>query len=798
MAIQVDQNIPSCLRCGKLVHARDARRLEETEGVVFCSAICRDEYRELIRKNGSTAVGVGQRLPRGEGKVEGILPTDPVPALEQSSPTPEPSSGVPGTQGLDESQQGDSARSAGNGRKWRVGVDVGGTFTDLVLFNPTTGELRVTKSPSTSDKPIEGVRATIDKAGVPLQTIHTLVHGTTVATNALLERKKALPALITTKGFRDIVFIQRINRKHHYDLDWDKPKPFVERRHCYEISERVNYQGDTITPLDEEGAQAVILAIKEAGIAEIAVSFLFSFVNPQHELRMRELIAQFYPQATVSLSHEVYPRWREYDRTSTVLADAYLKSLVGEYVENLSAGLLAASESMNFLIMKSNGGVQEASATVAKPIDLLVSGPAGGVLSATFFGKLTGRPNLVSMDMGGTSFDVSLIAGGEANRRMDFEIEWGLPVFTPMVDVQTIGAGGGSVAWTDKGGLLRVGPRSAGANPGPACYGRGGTEPTVTDANLVLGRINPNYFLGGELALDADSAKSTLLELGNRLGMELGDVASSVIELINFNMVNAIRLISIDRGLDPREFTLISFGGAGSLHAGALADIIGIREVLVPVHQGVFSALGLIAADMRVDESTTASFRSDALDVKRLNEVLEHLRLRALHRLRADGYEGEASLEANIEMRYLGQNYNTEIPVPLVEGGLGEPELRELLDKFHAEHRSRYGYDISNEIVEFVHVNVTAVGPTRKPRLPLLSSNGEATEKGRRRVYFRDYGWLDTPLYERDSLGQGAQFEGPAIVEEPTATTLLQPGHSLMVDEYGNLIIRTAEGSKDR
>jgi N-methylhydantoinase A len=316
----------------------------------------------------------------------------------------------------------------------------------------------------------------------------------------------------------------------------------------------------------------------------------------------------------------------------------------------------------------------------------------------------------------------------------------------------------------------------------------------VTDANLVLGRINPDYFLGGDLSLDVVASRRVLEELGGKLKMGLEDVASSIIELINFNMVNAIRLISIDRGLDPREFTLVSFGGAGSLHAGALADLIGMRQVLVPIHQGVFSAFGLMTADMRVDESLTAGFRSDTLDLERVNGLLDRLCRRALSRLRADGYDGEATVEATIEMRYFGQNYNTEIPVPLREGGLSHADVGKILDAFHAEHRRRYGYDISNEIVEFVHFNVTAVGPTEKPKIPILPAKGPATEKGRRRVYFKNSGWIDTGIYERAALGQGAQIEGPAVVEEPTSTTLVYPGHRLRVDEYGNFLITTPAG----
>ena len=369
---------------------------------------------------------------------------------------------------------------------------------------------------------------------------------------------------------------------------------------------------------------------------------------------------------------------------------------------------------------------------------------------------------------------------------MEFEIEWGLPVFTPMIDVKTIGAGGGSLGWIDKGGLLRVGPQSAGASPGPACYRRGGTEATVTDANLVLGRINPDYFLGGELVLDADAARNAL----ERLGRSVEAVASSMIELVDFNMVNAIRLISIDRGLDPREFTLVSFGGAGSLHAIALADIIGIEEVLVPIHQGVFSAFGLMTADMRVDESVTASFRSDDLDLGRVNTILQQLRSRAFERIRAEGYEGEPAVEATIELRYLGQNYNTEVSVPLENGKLGAEELDDILVRFDAEHRRRYGYDIQGAVVEFVHFNVAAVGDTDKPVLPPLPPSEPAGPKSTRDVYFKDEGWLKTNVYERAALRSENSFSGPAVIEEPTATTLLPPNRTLSVDEYGNLLLR--------
>jgi N-methylhydantoinase A len=426
---------------------------------------------------------------------------------------------------------------------------------------------------------------------------------------------------------------------------------------------------------------------------------------------------------------------------------------------------------------------------------LLVSGPVGGVLSAIFFGRLTGRENLISMDMGGTSFDVSLIEGGRANQTTEFEIEWGLPVYTPMVDVKTIGAGGGSIAWIDKGGLLRTGPQSAGAYPGPVCYGRGGTEATVTDANLALGRINPEYFLGGELTLDLGASLAALERLGAQLSMGVEETASSIVELVDFNMVDAIRLVSIDRGLDPRDFSLIAFGGAGSLHAGALAEIIGISDVLVPIHQGVFSAFGLMTADMRVDESVTANFRSDLLDLERLNAVLARLRSQALARLKDEGYRGEVVLEPKIEMRYLGQNHSIEIAVPVVDRAVAEPELDEIYERFQAEHRRLYGYEIPDEIIELVNVTVTALGATEKPQIAKLARGGALRPKGEREVYFRSAGgWLPTVIYERSSLPVGAHFEGPAVIEEEMSTTLIHPGQTVDVDEYATLVLHTSTG----
>jgi N-methylhydantoinase A len=681
----------------------------------------------------------------------------------------------------------------------RLGIDVGGTFTDLVLIEEDTGQVLTAKASSTPENPVEGVLNVIHQVGAASQQISALVHGTTVATNALLERKGARTGFLCTRGFRDIIFIQRMNRKHHYDLSWDKPRLPVHRRDCLEASERVNAKGEVVQPLNEDEGRAAILEFRRRGIEAIAVCFLYSYLHPQHELRVRELAEELYPEAHVSLSHEVYPRWREYERASTTIIDAFLKPLIDSYVNNLQRGLVANKIEAPFLIMKSNGGITDYASTAKRPVDVIVSGPVGGVLAAVYLGALTGRQNLIATDMGGTSFDVSLIANNRFNRSHGVEIEWGMPIRTPMVEVETIGAGGGSLAWIDKGGLLRVGPQSAGAHPGPVCYGRGGAGPTVTDANLVLGRLDPDRFAGGQLQLDKGGAEAAIARYAERLGFGLHATAHHIVELVNWNMVNAIRLVSIDKGYDPRDFTLISFGGAGSAHAAALAEIMGVREVLVPVHQGVLSALGLTIADMRVDVSQTANMRSDLLDRVLVNATLRDLRVRALTTITHEGYRGEPSVVETIEMRYLGQNYGVEVPLPQVGQVLDEAGLHEVYERFAALHQLLYGYTLDHEVVEFVNFNVTVIGPTPRPTLPTIDQSAAPPEPiGARPVYFDEAGgFVNCPIFWRDGLRGGAQLQGPAVVEEDFATTVLQPGQRLRVDEWGNLIIQTRHAPGD-
>jgi N-methylhydantoinase A len=673
----------------------------------------------------------------------------------------------------------------------RIGIDVGGTFTDLVAIDDVTGTVTCAKVSSTPADPIVGVIGSIERAGLGIAEIATIVHGTTVATNALLERTGARTAFICTAGFRDIIFIQRMNRKHHYDLSWDKPVLPVARRDCFEVAGRINVEGVALEPFDEAGARQVALQIKERGIEAIAVCFLFAFKNGAHELAMREVLIEQCPGVHVTLSHEVSPRWREYERATTAVIDAYLKPLVARYVGNISEGLKRRGVSATLLMSKSNGGVTESAAISRKPVDLILSGPVGGVLAAAQLGRITGRRNLISTDMGGTSFDVSMIIDGQFGRSQGVELEWGVPIRTGMVNVESIGTGGGSIARIDDGGLLRVGPQSAGAWPGPACYGRGGTVPTVTDANLVLGRLNPDNFAGGELRLDRAAAMRVLTALAARLGVAVHHSANSIIELSNWNMVNAIRLVSIDKGKDPRDFTLVSFGGAGSAHAAALADTLGIREVMIPIHQGLQSAYGLMSADMRIDVSQTMNLRSDDLDLTAANATIAALVARALRALRHDGYQGLPVTIVGFEMRYAGQNYGIEIVVPIAESGLDECGLAAVLQSFHDRHRALYGYSIEGEVIEITDFNVTATGLIDKPVLPRVRRTGAVVARTHREVFFDSCdGFVQCPIYDRADICADTEIFGPAIVEEEFSLSLVPPAHRLHSDDWGNLYIR--------
>jgi N-methylhydantoinase A len=700
----------------------------------------------------------------------------------------------------------------------RLGIDTGGTFTDLIGIDDETGELVVAKTPSTPSRPVDAIMNAIalstEVAGRELEvggrssdlasgigpptsdSIESISIGTTVATNALLQRNGATVIFVTTSGFEDVPHIQRMNRKHHFSLKWTKPRPLVERRNCFGVAERLDFHGRTLIPLTEEaledlaGRIARCLADSSRGDVAIAVCLLFSYVNPAHELRLREFLEARFPGVPVSLSHQVAPIWREYERGSTVIADGYVRPIMQRYIAEAFAAFAQAGLNVPWSLMKSNGGKTPADAAEAEPVKFLLSGLAGGIIAGQYFGQIAGQGNLVTLDMGGTSCDVGLVRDGKIGQSTNFEIEWGLPVATPTIDLTTIGAGGGSIAWIDKGGLLRVGPQSAGAVPGPVCYDTGGEEVTVTDANLALGRLNPDYFLGGAIPLSLAKAEATLDELGGRIGLGRLETARAVVDIANENMANAIRVLSIDRGLDPREYALVAFGGAGPLHAADIAAKMGMSRVIIPVYPGLTSAFGALIAEPRISQVWSKHFRSDAIEATTVGEHFEAMTAAALDQLRREGYAGEPEIERSISMRYWGQNYEQDVPMA---AGPVTPELLEkTLEAFHRLHEEFYGYSIGGEVIELIRFNVTVSGHTGEVTLPAMASNGRlpaGQPVGKRDVVFHKSGVTETLIYRRDDLPAGFAASGPLIVEEVSSTTVVHPGQRLEVGIAGVMTI---------
>jgi N-methylhydantoinase A len=680
----------------------------------------------------------------------------------------------------------------------RLGIDTGGTFTDLIGIDDATGELIVAKTPSTPSRPVDAIMNAIARSETGNGSLEAISIGTTVATNALLQRNGATVIYVTTAGFEDVPYIQRMNRKHHFSLKWTKPRPLVERRNCLGVAERLDFHGRTLIPLTDTALEdladriAARLADYPHGDAAIAVCLLFSYVNPAHELRLRAFLEGRFPEVPVSLSHQVAPIWREYERGSTVIADGYVKPIMQRYIEEAFAAFAQAGLDVPWSLMKSNGGKTPADAAEAEPVKFLLSGLAGGIIAGQYFGQSVGAEhgNLVTLDMGGTSCDVGLVRDGKIAHSTNFEIEWGLPVATPTIDLTTIGAGGGSIAWIDKGGLLRVGPQSAGADPGPVCYDTGGEEVTVTDANLALGRLNAEYFLGGTIPLSMAKAESKLDELGSRIGLGRLETAQAVVDIANENMANAIRVLSIDRGLDPREYALVAFGGAGPLHAADIATKMGMSRVIVPVYPGLTSAFGALIAEPKITQVWSKHFRSDAIDARTVGEHFKAMADAALDQLRREGYAGEPEIERSISMRYWGQNYEQDVPMP---GGQVTPELLEkTLEAFHRLHEQFYGYSITGEVIELIRFNVTVSGHTKGVTLPAMPSNGRlpgGQPVGMRKVAFQETGLTETLIYRRDDLPAGFTATGPLIVEEVSSTTVVHPGQRLEVGAAGVMTI---------
>ena len=674
-----------------------------------------------------------------------------------------------------------------------IGIDTGGTFTDMVIFDPATGEVDSLKTSSTPATPGQAIVNALDEGGVAAAEIDTFTHGTTVGTNALIERTGCRVAFVTTKGFEDTPFIQRINRKVLYDLRWTKPAPLVaSRRLCLGLAERLDSDGAEVKAVDEDEVRELARRIRDSGADAVALCLLFSYVSTDHEDRVKAILTEELPGVPISVSSEVAPIWREYERSSTTIADAYLRPLVGRYVGSLDGALRDAGMTREWTMMKSNGGAMLSGAAAEAPIQTVMSGPAGGMTATEHIARALGETNVLTLDMGGTSADVGILVGGAQRHTTEYEIEWGLPAAVPLIDIKSIGAGGGSIAWVDAGGFLRVGPRSAGADPGPICYGRGGTQVTVTDANLLLGRLNPEYFLAGRMRLDTSVVSEAMEGLGEPIGLAPLELAASIVEIANENMASAIKMVSLERGHDPRRFSLLAFGGAGPLHAAAVARVLGIPKVIVPRHPGVFSALGLLLADIRVDKIWTQAFRSNTVDASVVNRQFGRTTERALAELRQEGFAGEPEIQRAINMRYFGQNYEHEVEIE--PGELDEAALERAFRRFDELHAERYGYAIAGEIIELVSFKVTAIG--KRATLDLSRSNGAtAFTRSERPVYVRGRGWLDATVAHRSTLEAGEVIAGPAVIEEEGSTLFVEPGMTVERTEQGALVIDTAATS---
>jgi N-methylhydantoinase A len=649
----------------------------------------------------------------------------------------------------------------------RLGVDVGGTFTDLVALSDRG--VTTSKVPSTPRDQSVGVMNAIEASEIDAGAVVALAHGMTVATNALLERRGARTALVTTEGFRDVLEIARQNRPSLYDLAQDRPPALVPRELRFTIKERMGPDG-VLAALDEASLEAAVAAVEEAQVEAVAVCLLFAFAHPEHEQRVGEALREALPDVHVSLSSEVLPEFREYERFSTTTADAYLAPRLAAYLGNLGGKVTGAAMPPP-LIMQSSGGVTGIDDAIEDAAGCVLSGPAGGVVGAAYVGSLGGYKDLLTFDMGGTSTDVAPILSGEAQTTTETVVA-GVPIKLPMVDVHTVSAGGGSIAWADAGGALRVGPHSAGADPGPAAYGAGGEEPAVTDANLYLGYLADGAELGGQVVLRRELSEKALSALGEELGLAAEEVALGVVRVANAEMTRALRIISVERGLDPREFALLAFGGAGGMHACALAEELGMQTVLVPRAGGVLSALGLAISDVRRDY--VSPYLSPLDDADAAESEKRFARMESM----AEGDLTVPEHTRRADLRYRGQSFELTVEAD---------SLEKLEDRFHAAHERRYGYRMEEEAVELVNLRLISTVPVEKPELDEPDPTSEASA-GKRKANF-DGEWVEVPVLDREKMGQGSEVAGPAIVEFRESTCVVRPSWSGKVDGIGTLVL---------
>ena len=678
---------------------------------------------------------------------------------------------------------------------WRVEVDSGGTFTDVCLFDDTTGRLEVWKVSSTPDDPslgiLTGVTEALRRVGATPDAITWFGHGTTVSTNALIQQHGARTGLITTDGFRDLLEIGRQKRPDLYDLMADKPVPLVSRDLRLQVPERLRHDGSVETALDETAFRLAVGRLREADVEAVAVCFLYGFINTAHEAAAARILHEEFPDAFTSISHEVAPEFREFERLSTTVVNAYLGPVMRGYIQRLGERLSATGVRATPHLTQSNGGVISFAQAERLPVRTVLSGPSTGVVGAREVGLLAGHPDLITFDMGGTSTDVSLLRAGQC-RLSGEAIVHGYPIKAPMLDIHTVGAGGGSIAYVDNG-LLKVGPRSSGAYPGPVCYGLGNTEPTVTDANLLLGLLNPRHLLGGRMPVHRDLAREAIERLAGSLGLDPMATARGILAVVTANMARAIWVISVQRGYDPRDYTLIAFGGAGPLHAARLARELDIGRVLVPRSPGILCAMGLLLTDLRADFALTRLLVLGRAALSEVDNAFRTLEARA-----ADWFDDATIAPENrllsrtVDMRYAGQNY--ELAVPLPDGPIGPHSLVALAEGFAAVHRRLYGFVTDDEPVQLVTFRVEATGVVRKARFTpqaLTGSDPGPALIERRPVWSRT-GFESCPVYDRDRLDAGVRFDGPTIVEQMDATTFVPDGMTARVDTWLNLILEAA------
>jgi len=669
----------------------------------------------------------------------------------------------------------------------RVGVDIGGTFTDVTVIEDETGRIISDKVLTTPKDPSQGVLEGLRQVGVDLAQASFLVHGTTVGINALIERKGARTGLVTTHGFEDVLEIGRGNRTVFFDIFHTRPEPLVPRRWRVGVPERLNYLGEILQPLDVQMAGAAIDHLAAQGVQSIAVCFLHAFQNPAHERQVKDLIRSRHPHVDVSLSSEVLAEIGEYERVSTTVTNGYLKLAIRAYLENLEASLKSMGSKVGLRVMQSNGGIMTAAMSKERPVQIIESGPVGGAVAAAYVGTLTGRPNIIAFDMGGTTSKANVIRDGVIQTTTEY---WpaGYMVKIPVVDIVEVGIGGGSIAWLNAEGFLTVGPMSSGAEPGPACYGLGGTAPTITDANVVLGRVR--QLVGGRMKLDADRARLAIQEkLADPLKIDSIETAVGILEIAVAKMADTIRAVTVARGIDPRDFVMCAFGGAGPMHAALIAREMEIPVTVIPPAPGTFSGLGFLCSDFRHDFVQTFLMNTAKPDGKRIREIFAELDSRGTQVLEHEGFRAEdIVLERSLDMRYVGQAHEVNVRFP---GSWTEAVLSSAAEDFHRRHEEHYGHCAPGEPVEIVNLRVTAIGRNKSPTIRHAPQAGRESPTGRRNVYFKELGgWTECPIYERTALPAGLRLAGPVILEEHTSTVVVPADFQAEIDAYGNVILR--------